>query len=319
MVTTSHDVARGAGVSRSTVSEILNGRGHKFATATREKVEQVARELGYQPSAAARTLVRGTSDLVIALIPDTTFGGNLQDIFERATEELAQHGLTLVLRLATHSPQSFDRLISSLNPRGVLSLTPFTAQERQILQTRGVEFFDPVPPADHHSVDYDIGRLQASHLISRGHTRLAYAHLSDTRQDPFGADREQGVRDECRDHNLPTPLTLKLGINREEALAALDSMGQAPFAIACYNDDVATALVAAAQLRGRTIPHDVALIGVDNTPLSQIMIPQLSTIGYPIGGAAHAAIANIIANTTTNNHTPNNHTIPLHIIHGETT
>jgi len=317
VVATSRDVAQSAGVSRSTVSEILNGRGHKFATATREKVERAARELGYQPSAAARSLVRGTSDLVIALVPDTTFGGNLQDIFERATEELAEHGLTLVLRLATPSAQSFDRLISSLNPRGVLSLTPFTAQERHILVTRGVEFFDTTLPADHRNVDYDIGRLQASHLIGRGHSRLAYAHLSDARQDPFGSQREAGVRDECRDHDLPEPVILRLGIDRGEALAALDSMGEAPFAVACYNDDVAASLVAAAQVRGRSIPQEVALIGMDHTPLSQVMVPRLSTIGYPVDGAAHAAVAGIIAAVSGNPEIAMNRRVPLRVIEGE--
>lgn len=317
MVTTSRDVARTAGVSRSTVSEILNGRGHKFAAATREKVELAVQELGYQPSAAARSLVRGTSDLVIALIPDTTFGGNLQDIFERATEELAAHGLTLVLRFSTPSAQSFDRLISSLNPRGVLSLTPFTAQEREILRARGVEFFDATPPADHRSVDYDIGKLQAGHLIDRGHRRLAYAHLGDARQDPYGTFREAGVRDECRSRGLPDPVILRLGIDREEALAALDSMGQAPFAVACYNDDVAAALVAAAQVRGRSIPQEVAVIGMDNTPLSQVMVPRLSTIGYPVEGAAHATVAGIIAAVTGTPAVAADLVVPMRIVDGE--
>ena len=118
MATTSRDVALHAGVSRSTVSEILNGRGAKFAASTRDKVEQAVRELEYRPSAAARSLVRGTSDLVIALIPDTTFGVNLQNIFDKATEELAEHGLTLLLRLSTPSTQMFDRLMATANPRG---------------------------------------------------------------------------------------------------------------------------------------------------------------------------------------------------------
>jgi len=317
VVATSRDVAESAGVSRSTVSEILNGRGHKFAVATREKVEQAARELGYQPSAAARSLVRGTSDLVIALIPDTTFGGNLQDIFERATEELAEHGLTLVLRLATPSAQSFDRLISSLNPRGVLSLAPFTAQERHILVSRGVEFFDPPPPTSYRNVDYEIGRLQAAHLIGRGHHRLAYAHLSDARQDPFGSEREAGVRDECLDHDLPEPVILRLGIDRAEALAALDSLGPAPVAVACYNDDVAASLVAAAQLRGRSIPQEIALVGMDHTSLSQVMVPRLSTIGYPVDSAAHAAVAGIIAAVSGNPGVDVDRRVPLHVIEGE--
>lgn len=317
MVATSRDVAQTAGVSRSTVSEILNGRGHKFAPATREKVEQAVRKLGYQPSAAARSLVRGTSDLVIALIPDTTFGSNLQDIFERATEELAEHGLTLLLRLTTPSAQSFDRLISSLNPRGVLSIAPLTEQERRILLTRGVELFESTAPEDYRNVDYEIGRLQASHLIDRGHRRLAYAHLSDARQDPFGSHREAGVRDECQTRDLPEPAVLRLGVDHDEALAAVDAMGSDPFAVACYNDDVAAALIGAAQTRGRRIPAEVAVIGMDHTPLSQVMVPRLSTIGYPVDQAAHAAVAGIIAVASGNPAVALNRHVPLHVVEGE--
>ena len=62
---------------------------------------QAAAELGYQPSSAGRTLAKGSSDIVIAVIPNMMFGGNLQDIFQNATEELAARGLTLLLHLAT--------------------------------------------------------------------------------------------------------------------------------------------------------------------------------------------------------------------------
>ncbi|GAA3860622.1 LacI family DNA-binding transcriptional regulator [Leifsonia kafniensis] len=298
VVTTSRDVARSAGVSRSTVSEVLNGRGHKFSPATREKVEQAARDLGYQPSAAARSLVRGTSDLVIAFLPNTTFGGNLQNIFEQATDELAQHGLILVLRFSTPSADSFDRIISTLNPRAVLSYMPFTAQERQIMQARGVEGFDPTTSADQGSVDYNIGRMQARYLYDKGHRRLAFAHLIDSRQELFADSREEGVRDECRDRGLPEPVSLRLGIDRIEALAALDSLGDLPVAIACYNDDVAASIVSAAIIRGRQIPDNVAVVGMDNTPLSRVMVPRLSTIDYPVADAAHGTVAGIIAGIT---------------------
>ena len=101
MIATSEDVAKRAGVSRATVSQILNGRGQRFASATRERVTQAAAELEYLPSSAGRTLALGSSDIVIAVIPNTTFGGNLQDIFEAATEELGARGLTLLLHLST--------------------------------------------------------------------------------------------------------------------------------------------------------------------------------------------------------------------------
>ena len=72
MTVTSADVARHAGVSRSTVSQILNGHERRFPARTRDRVQAAASELGYQPSAAGRALVRGASDIVVALIPDMT-------------------------------------------------------------------------------------------------------------------------------------------------------------------------------------------------------------------------------------------------------
>lgn len=318
MVTTSRDVALHAGVSRSTVSEILNGRGGKFAVATREKVEQAARELKYQPSAAARSLVRGTSDLVVALIPNTTFGVNLQDILEKATEELAEHGLTLLLRFSTPSSQMFDRLISTANPRGVLSFMPFSVKEQEIMRSRGVQFIASSPLDSHSGTNYDIGRLQVRHLTERGHRQVAFARLLDARQDVFGDERESGVRDECQAQGLPSPTILKLGVNRDEALAALDSLAPAPVAIACYNDDIATALLSAATIRGRQVPEEIALIGMDNTPISQVVVPRLTTIDYPASEAAHLTVAGFLSAITGDAVEASDLHLALRVVEGET-
>ena len=86
MTVTSDDVARAAGVSRPAVSQILNGRG-RFAPETIRRVEEMAAAMNYRPSAAARTLATGTSDLVVALVPNTTFGTNLQDVIDVLTAE----------------------------------------------------------------------------------------------------------------------------------------------------------------------------------------------------------------------------------------
>ena len=75
MTVTSADVARHAGLSRATVSQVLNGHAHRFADETAERVLRAAKELGYEPSAAGRMLRTGSSDFVIALVPNTTFGG----------------------------------------------------------------------------------------------------------------------------------------------------------------------------------------------------------------------------------------------------
>ena len=290
MIAKSEDVARRAGVSRATVSQILNGRGARFASATRDRVTQAAAELDYRPSAAARTLAKGSSEIVIALIPNTTFGGNLQDIFQAATEELSARDLTLLLHLSTDTTAPLDRVVTGMKPRAVISLTPFSQAERELLAGRGVAAFDPGAGNPTANANFDIGALQARHLISRGYTRLGFAHLEDARQDPFGEGREAGVRAMCTRHGLPEPHIVRLGIDLNDAAAALDTFASPGAGVACYNDDVATALLSAATMRGWHVPRDLGLIGMDHTPLSGVTLPPLTTIGYDLEAAAYHLI-----------------------------
>ncbi|KOG16916.1 LacI family DNA-binding transcriptional regulator [Streptomyces viridochromogenes] len=277
MVATSEDVARRAGVSRATVSQILNGRGERFTPDTQARVRQAAEDLGYEPSAAGRALARGSSDFVIALLPHPTFGSNLQDLFDPITAELAAHGFTLVLRLSTTSTEALDRLVSGMKPAALLSITPFSEANRRLLEDRGIRHLDPVGAAGKDPFAA-IGAMQVHHLVSRGYQRIAFAHLRDPRDNTFGIHRERTIRASCRTAGLPDPKVTWLGLNIEEALAALDELSAPGVGIACYNDDVATALLTAAKLRGFRVPEDVALIGMDHTPLSQLTLPPLTTI-----------------------------------------
>lgn len=286
MSATSADVARHAGLSRATVSQVLNGHAHRFAPETAHRVLQAAEELGYEPSAVGRMLRSGSSDFVIALVPDTTFGGNLQDIFGTVTELLAQKSLTLVLRLSTQSTTSLDRLLAGMRPRAVLSLQPFTDSERAVLAERGVPGFDTTTGGN---LNYEIGRIQAEHLVSRGYRNLAFAHLRDARQDPFGDDRELAVRDVCRDAGLPASAVIGLGIDRDEAATALGALHPG-YGVACYNDDVAITLLTAAANRGWGVPADLGLIGMDHTPLSQVTAPRLTTVGYDVAAVAQLSM-----------------------------
>lgn len=291
MIATSEEVARRAGVSRATVSQILNGRGQRFAEATRERVAQAAAELEYQPSAAGRTLAKGSSDIVIAVIPYTTFGGNLQDIFQAATEELAARGLTLLLHLSTETTAPLDRVITGMKPRAVISLTPLSREELDLLESRGVKAFDPAADyVERGDANVEIGAMQARYLIERGYPRIAFAHLQDARQDPFGHGREEGVRRVCTERALPDPAIIRLDIDPDDALAALDSLALPGVGVVCYNDDVATALLSAATQRGWKVPKDIGLIGMDHTPLSAVTLPPLTTVGYDLRAAAYNLI-----------------------------
>lgn len=290
MIPTSADVAERAGVSRATVSQILNGHEDRFATETAEKVLQAARELDYRPSVAGRALARGSSDIVIALIPNTTFGANFQDIFELLTDELARRGLTLLMQLSTGGPDLLDKVLTSIKPRAALSLAGFSPEEREMLRRRGILGIEAPALTENDPIQH-IASTQADHLIARGYRRLAFAHLDDVRQELYGQSREEKFRAVCSNRGLDAPYVLALDLNVPSALKALESLPGKGFAIACYNDDVATALLAAATHRGWDVPRELALIGLDNTPLAQLTSPPLTTIEYDLTSVAQTATA----------------------------
>ncbi|MWB98407.1 LacI family DNA-binding transcriptional regulator [Agromyces seonyuensis] len=279
MVATSEDVARRAGVSRGAVSQILNGRGARFSAGTRERVQLAAAELDYRPSVAGRALARGSSDIVIALIPDTTFGGNLQDLFESMTDEFAGHGLTLLLRLSGTSTTSLDHLLTGIKPRAVLSLTGFSDEERAVLEERGIRGLESPAPTGGSPI-HDIAKVQARHLIDRGHRRLAFAHLRDERQEFYGRAREEAFAAVCLAEGLPAPEVLSLDLGLPDAVEALRMLPARGFGVACYNDEVAIALLAAAREIDWAVPDDLAIIGMDHLLLGQLTSPPLTTIEY---------------------------------------
>jgi DNA-binding LacI/PurR family transcriptional regulator len=293
MTVTSADVARRAGVSRSTVSQVLNGHGHRFPASTRDRVQAAASELGYQPSAAGRALVRGASDIIVALIPDVTFGPGLHDFLDGLTDELARDGLTLLLRLASTSAESTERMITGLRPAAVLSLLPLPGQLRDRIENSGVRLVEPGPPGD-RDVNVEIGQAQARHLLERGYRRVAYAHLCDQRKDSFGSARERGVARVCEHHGLPRPPAVRLAASVDEAIAQLRALGPGT-AIACYNDDVAAALLRGCRELGLWVPQDVALAGTDDTPIARLSDPAITTFGYALGPAVSEAAREILA------------------------
>ena len=127
-MTNSADVAAKAGVSRSTVSQILNGHGHRFKPAMVDHVQKVARDLGYRPSMAGRALARGTSDVVITLLPNISLGPRLRELIDRVTEELAEAGKTNLIRLSS-GDALLDEAGLAVRPAGRGSPAPLTPDQ----------------------------------------------------------------------------------------------------------------------------------------------------------------------------------------------
>jgi DNA-binding LacI/PurR family transcriptional regulator len=285
IVTSSAEVAARAGVSRSTVSQILNGHEDRFAADTVDKVLTVARGLGYRPSLAGRTLARGTSDIVLTLIPDITIGPRLRELIDVITEDLAAAGLTNLIHIGSRHGALQDAVLG-LRPFGVISLGPLLPAERDRLTGQGVVVIEP-SAADRESVDAVIGRLQAQHLAAAGYETIVVASPTDEWEQPIARGRAAGVLDWCRGNGHATAPSLSVVMEPGGPAAAVSALPDGDIGIAAYNDEVALAVLLALQAEGRGVPDEVGIIGVDNTRAARLALPTIATIDFDPAYSGH--------------------------------
>lgn len=288
---TSIDVARRAGVSRSTVSNILNGNDARFPESTRQRVLAAARELEYQPWLAGRSLVRGRSDTVVVLLPNTTFGSNLQDAVDHVVLATSQIGGNVVVRFAGKTPKATLAAIMALRPLALVDFGVLLRADYDRLDAMGTIVVPSLPAEDPPTPpDSGIAHLQADALLERGPRALWFAALSDERLDPYGPGRIASLRGYCRERGLPEPRQVRVPITVPGAKAALAEIiaNGVPAGIACYNDDVAIALLAGGRELGVKVPETISVVGVDHTPIGQLWAPPLTTVDTDLRGFVDA-------------------------------
>ncbi|WP_328222174.1 LacI family DNA-binding transcriptional regulator [Streptomyces sp. NBC_00310] len=284
---TSGDVAREAGVSRATVSYVLNDTPHqKIAEATRTRVWEAAARLGYAPSAAARALRTGRSDIVLGVLPDWPIQHVLGRLIQQLTNAFAEHELTFLVHSSGRPARPLREIWRALTPAAVLALNEFPATDAEAMRTAGIE----VVMTLHGSASGDlrsplvseepIGALQARHLVG-SHRRLGYAYPDLPRLDVLAQPRLDGVRKVCAERGLPEPVVravpLELG-GATEAVKAWLAADPPVTGICAFNDDIAMAVLVALQSLGLRAPQDLAVIGVDDIPSSALLRPALTTV-----------------------------------------
>ncbi len=281
---TSADVAKLAGVSRATVSYVLNGRlEQSIPEVTRTKVLEAARALGYTPHAAARALRGGQSTIVLLAVRNVPYGRNLGVMVDRLAELAARSGWTLVLWRPAVG-ESLRTTLGHIQPRLVLSFLPLEQDEEEALRSAGVPSVAAVPGGVSRS-DELIGVQQVRHLSERGHRAIGYLGAADTELAGFARPRRVGVRRGSKELGLPLPVEAEVSVppaGSVDAIAAILQQWRAAdepvTGVAAYNDYVAAACYAAAARLGLQVPDDLAVIGVDDEPFAALLDPPLSTV-----------------------------------------
>jgi DNA-binding LacI/PurR family transcriptional regulator len=301
---TSADVARLAGVSRATVSYVLNDTpGQTISAGTRARVRDAAARLGYAPSAAARTLRTGRSDVVLCLLPDWPIGNEAGSTLSNLSTELARQGLTLVVHPGNRAQRPIGEIWKAITPAAVIAWTEFSDREIAAMRAAGVALvvglFARSAHRDRRELEVPqelIGRRQVEHLAGTGHVRIGYAFPDDERLRIFAEPRLAGVRAACERRQVHGPEIETVALDPGAAAAAVRRWQTAGVTGVCaYNDEVALAVLSGVRRLGLHAPGDLAVIGVDDIPPARLAVPALTTVTTDQAALAGYLAATVVA------------------------
>lgn len=293
MPVTIKDIAKQAGVSHSTVSRALRS-SPLISDETTERIRQIAAEMGYLPSAAARSLKTNRSralGVIVSNIDDPFFSEILQGIEENAQER----GYSMIIAASQRDPKREENIVRDMRERGVdgviICSSSFSAeQQRKIL-----EFGIPIVIINNQSAegyrysvyhdDVDGSRQVTRHLIDLGHKNIAY--LGNALSGRTTQDRQTGFRLEMASAGLAVPdeyIIEVAGGGPENGFTALNhflELKNPPTALFCFNDMMAIGVLSGLHQAGLRVPEDLSVVGFDNIKLSSYTTPPLTTLDQP--------------------------------------
>ncbi|MBO8163515.1 MAG: LacI family DNA-binding transcriptional regulator [Brevibacillus sp.] len=293
MKPTIYDVAEKAGVSISTVSRVINNTG-RISEKTKKKVLQVMESLRYQPSVVASALTGKRTRTIGLIIPDVA-NPFFAEIARRIEDRGRELGFNLLMCNTDNNQHTEEMALSLLKQKSVDGIIIGTTTKNYTLLNELLQEQFPVAliaqdipelVIDVVTVDDFLGGYQAtSHLVSLGHTKIAFLMGNSGRtSDKYRLQAYRQVLEENRlpfDERLVVETDYSMEAGKRAALEILASP-QRPTAIFAGFDLIAIGVYQAAKELGLRIPDDLSVVGFDNTILATIVDPPLTTIAQPI-------------------------------------
>ncbi|KQW47692.1 hypothetical protein ASC77_14785 [Nocardioides sp. Root1257] len=282
---TAADVARAAGVSRTTVSYVLNDTPHQqIPDATRRRVLEAAERLSYNPSAAARALVRGRSDVILFVFPaEVTLEDWGRRVLSQLSRRFAQEGFTLLAHTGRFGRERIDDVWRTIVPAAVLCIS-IEPEQVQAMRAAGVPLVLPLYGGgdDLQALAMDSERavvaLQLQTLLDAGHQRIASASL-DSRHRLATAARQLLVPEVAASLGIEEPPQYVFPDDPGAAASQLRDLVSSGYTGVCaVNDHVAGIVLAGARAAGLAVPDQVAVIGSGDQELSALTQPALTTV-----------------------------------------
>ncbi|MBA2775186.1 MAG: LacI family DNA-binding transcriptional regulator [Chloroflexia bacterium] len=313
------DIARMSGVSRSTVSRVLND-DPKVSDAVRTRVRTVLTETRFHPNAAARSLATHRTG-IIGLVFPRVFTMMFTDpwasvLIKGCLEGSERADLSLVHMLVSTDDQAsvdrfFERSVTGRHLDGVI-LGSHVLGDKLVARLQEEDFPYMLIGRDEHRtanfVDIDnrqAARIATQHLIDHGYRRIV--HLSGPPDLVTALDRQDGFFDAIREAgNDPDTVQVECGYFEQvtgfELTLRLLQQPDPPDAIFAADDAMAIGAIQAARELGRSVPNDVAIVGFDDIDMNRMYRPELTTVRQPsdaLGRTAVGILSTMITNPST--------------------
>jgi LacI family transcriptional regulator len=311
------DVARLAGVSRATVSYVLNdqtGRRVPISEETRQRVLEAIAKLDYVPDAQAQALRSGNTKTIGLIIPDI-HNPHFWEVADGVEQEASDAGYHILLSSIPPEKKYAEDIFQDLAQRridGLIMVPSFIYQSKKAQKTLAALLKRHVPVvgimAEHSGANYNIDRVISdyhnttieimTHLLSLQHRRIGFVYGIAVPE--LGTDRLFAYRDSLQAAGLPIDPDLVVQCEPTieasyQAARQLLELPSRPTALLVINDFLAIGALRAIKDLNLNVPQDVSLFGYDDIPLAKYLIPRLSTASKDGGKMGREATRLLLA------------------------
>lgn len=327
MSVTIADVARAAGVSRSTVSKAFGSKGF-VSPQTKERVIRVAAELNYRPSYVARSLSLGKSGFIGVVVTPSILSV-FETIVTPIDRAIRAAGYSLLLYTTSGDPESERLCLEDLIQKrvaGVIAVPsshPADKKCYQVVVDNGIKLVMldrcvkglKVPQVG--GDDYEAGRLATDYLISLGHRRIAYMAIPRTSY--AGRERERGFRDAmaCAGIGVDNSMVVVAGLGEEHGERAMEyllRLGDPPTAVVARHDLTAIGAMRQALAHGLRVPEDISIVGNADISLADMVRVPLTTVRHPTADMAAIGVQKLLEMLDGGEVVPKITRLPVHLV-----
>lgn len=301
------EIAKEAGVSIMTVSNVINGNYAKVSKETISNVQEIIKKYNYSPNLNARSLAKRSSK-IIAIFVNTYFEHEnvfkdpyLSELFGEVECFIRSNGYYAIIQSVTDI-ENASTLLQNWNADGAIFLSPQKEADMNQLIDRNscpIIFIDSYNKSRSDSLivgidDYKGGYLATKHLIENGHRKIGFAGYY-SKENSVVSQRFEGYRAAMEEHGIPiqdsylihTLTTYEAGMDIGKDLANHRNGITAVFATA---DLLALGIMEGARLNGCMVPKDLSLVGFDNLELCSKITPKLTTVSQNVHNKAKTCV-----------------------------